>query len=94
MHKDMVFRAGMLPELINDAEVNAVYIATPPDTHALYAIQAMKAGKPVYVEKPWRGVCRMRMIRVSEETGQPLYVAYYRRTLPGFLKVKEMIERC
>ena len=81
-------------ELINDAEVNAVYIATPPDTHALYAIQAMKAGKPVYVEKPMARTyaeCE-EMIRVSEETGQPLYVAYYRRTLPGFLKVKELIE--
>jgi len=39
-------------ELINDPEINAVYIATPPDTHALYAIQAMRAGKAVYVEKP------------------------------------------
>ncbi|MDX9919641.1 MAG: Gfo/Idh/MocA family oxidoreductase [Paludibacter sp.] len=80
--------------LINDPEVNAVYIATPPDTHALYAIQAMKAGKPVYVEKPMARTfaeCE-EMIRVSEQTGQPLYVAYYRRTLPGFLKVKEMIE--
>ncbi len=81
-------------QLINDAEVNAVYIATPPDTHALYAIQAMKAGKPVYVEKPMaRNFSECQdMIRVSEETGMPLYVAYYRRTLPAFLKVKEMIE--
>lgn len=29
-------------ELINDPEVNAVYIATPPSTHATYAIMAMK----------------------------------------------------
>lgn len=80
--------------LISDPEVNAVYVATPPDTHALYAIQAMKAGKPVYVEKPMARTfaeCE-EMIRVSEETGQPLYVAYYRRTLPEFLKVKEWIE--
>lgn len=82
-------------ELINDPEVNVVYVATPPDTHALYAIQAMKAGKPVYVEKPMARTfaeCE-EMIRVSGETGQPLYVAYYRRTLPGFLKVKELIEK-
>ncbi len=81
-------------ELINDPEVNAVYIATPPDTHASYAIAAMKAGKPVYVEKPMARnyqECR-EMLRVSEETGMPLFVAYYRRTLPAFLKVKELVD--
>lgn len=80
-------------QLINDPEVNAVYVATPPDTHASYAIAAMRAGKPVYVEKPMARnyrECR-EMIRVSEETGMPLFVAYYRRTLPAFLKVKELI---
>jgi predicted dehydrogenase len=81
-------------ELLNDSEVNAVYIATPPDSHALYAIEAMKAGKPVYVEKPMArnyAEC-LEMIRVSEETGMPLHVAYYRRTLPAFLKVKELVD--
>lgn len=81
-------------DLINDPEVNAIYIATPPDTHASYAIQAMRAGKPVYVEKPMAmnySECR-KMIHVSKETGMPLFVAYYRRTLPAFLKVKELIE--
>jgi predicted dehydrogenase len=80
-------------DLINDPEVNAVYIATPPDTHASYAIQAMRAGKPVYVEKPMARNYQecQEMLRVSEETGMPLFVAYYRRTLPSFLKVKELV---
>jgi len=81
-------------QLINDPEVNAVYIATPPDTHASFAIEAMLAGKPVYVEKPMARTyfeCQ-EMIRVSKETGMPLFVAYYRRTLPAFLKVKELVE--
>ena len=80
--------------LINDPEINAVYIATPPDTHAKYAIDAMKAGKAVYVEKPMaRTIAECEeMIRVSEETGQPLFVAYYRRRLPCFLKIKELID--
>lgn len=81
-------------QLINDPEVNAVYVATPPDTHASYAIQAMRAGKPVYVEKPMARTyqeCK-EMIRVSEETGMTLFVAYYRRTLPAFLKVKQLID--
>ncbi len=80
-------------QLINDPDVNAVYIATPPSTHARYAIAAMNAGKPVYVEKPmarnYAECCEM--IRVSENTGMPLFVAYYRRSLPAFLKVKELL---
>lgn len=80
-------------QLINDPEVNAVYVATPPSSHATYAIQAMEAGKPVYVEKPMASnyaEC-LEMVRVSEETGIPLFVAYYRRALPLFLKVKELL---
>jgi predicted dehydrogenase len=81
-------------ELIDDPDVNAVYVATPPDTHAMYAIKAMRAGKPVYVEKPMARTyaeCQ-EMIRVSEETGMSLYAAYYRRTLPAFLKVKALLD--
>ena len=80
--------------LINDTEVNALYIATPPGSHAEYAIAAMKAGKPVYIEKPMAASydeC-LEINRVSEETGIPCFVAYYRRTLPYFLKVKELID--
>lgn len=81
--------------LINDESVDAVYIATPPDSHALYAIEALKAGKPVYVEKPMaRNYTEcMEMLKVSRETNTPLWVAYYRRSLPAFLKVKELIEK-
>ena len=81
-------------QLINDPEVNAVYVATPPNTHAEYAIRVMRAGKPVYVEKPMamnEAECK-EMIRVSKETGQPLFVAYYRRALPYFVKIKELID--
>ena len=80
--------------LINDPNVNAVYVATPPDTHADYAIRAMRAGKPVYVEKPMAlnaDECAA-MNRVSQETGMPLFVAYYRRSLPYFLKIKALID--
>lgn len=45
-------------ELVDDPNVNAVYIATPPSSHATFAIMAMKAGKPVYVESRWRPVTR------------------------------------
>ena len=70
--------------LIDDPEVNAIYIATPPSSHATYAIMSMRAGKPVYVEKPLAASyddCA-RVNRVSQETHVPCFVAYYRRYLP------------
>ena len=81
-------------QLINDPNVNAVYIATPPSSHATYAIMAMKSGKPVYVEKPLASSyydCQ-RINRMSEKTHIPCFVAYYRRYLPYFLKVKELLK--
>ena len=81
-------------ELIDDPDVNAVYIATPPSSHATFAIMAMKAGKPVYVEKPLAASYEdcARINRISEQTGVPCFVAYYRRYLPYFQKVKDIIQ--
>jgi predicted dehydrogenase len=81
-------------ELVHDPEVNAVYIATPPHMHLPLTRLVAAAGKPVYVEKPMARTyaeCR-EMIGICEEAGVPLYVAYYRRELPHFLKIKEMME--
>ncbi len=81
-------------KLINDPEINAIYVATPPSSHAEYAIKSMKAGKPVYVEKPMAmnaAECQ-QIVDVSKETGVPLFVAYYRRTLPLFVKLKELMD--
>ncbi len=81
-------------ELIDDPDVNAIYIATPPSSHATFAIMAMRAGKPVYVEKPLAANYEdcARVNRVSEQTGVPCFVAYYRRYLPYFQKVKSLID--
>lgn len=82
-------------KLIDDPDVNAIYVATPPSSHATFAIMAMRAGKPVYVEKPLAATyddC-IRVNYVSEQTGVPCYVAYYRRYLPYFLKVKDIIDQ-
>jgi predicted dehydrogenase len=81
-------------KLINDPDVNAIYVATPPSSHADFAIRSMQAGKPVYVEKPMAMnafECN-EMIETSKRTGMPLFVAYYRRALPYFVKIKELIE--
>ena len=80
-------------QLVDDPEVTAVYIATPPSSHATYAIMAMRSGKPVYIEKPMAASypdCQ-RINRISEQTGVPCFVAYYRRYLPYFLKVKDLV---
>lgn len=80
--------------LINDSEVNAIYIATPPGSHKEYTIKAAQAGKPVYVEKPMaRSFTEAQeMIAACNAAGVPLYVAYYRRALSPFLKVKELLD--
>ncbi|MCD5324541.1 MULTISPECIES: Gfo/Idh/MocA family protein [Pontibacillus] len=81
-------------DLVSDSEVDAVYIATPPGSHKEYTDLVAKAGKPVYVEKPMAlntEECQA-MIDVCEEHHVPLYVAYYRRRLPRFLKVKELLD--
>ena len=83
-----------LDDLLNDDEINAIYIATPPDTHAEFTIKAAEAGKAVYVEKPMANSVEEcnNMIEACNKANVPLFVAYYRRALPGFLKIKELVD--
>ena len=74
--------------------MDAVYIATPPSSHKEYTLQAARAGKPVYVEKPMAltsADCQ-EMIAACRAASVPLFVAYYRRALPRFVKVKELVD--
>ncbi|MBB1282760.1 Gfo/Idh/MocA family oxidoreductase [Flavisolibacter sp. BT320] len=79
--------------LINDPDVNAIYIATPPLYHKDYTLQALRAGKPVYVEKPMamNAAEAQEMAAAAQETGVKLCVAHYRRQQPLFLKVKSLL---
>jgi predicted dehydrogenase len=80
--------------LINDPQVDAVYIATPPDSHREYAIRVAQASKPVYVEKPMARTaleCE-DMISACEQAGVGLFVAYYRRAMPRFVTVRELLD--
>lgn len=81
--------------LINDPEVNAVYIATPPDSHEAYCLAALAAGKPVYVEKPMalNQQAAKRMMVFAEEQHVKLVVAHYRRAQPYFNKVKNLLDQ-
>ena len=81
-------------EVIRDPEVDIVYIATPPGSHMDYALETLRAGKPVYIEKPMARTgeeCRI----INEAAGKaalPVFVAYYRRGLEYFKKVKSIID--
>ena len=79
--------------LIGDEGVDAVYVATPPDSHPEYTLRAAAAGKPVYVEKPMARTAAEgeEMVRACRGAGVPLFVAYYRRRLPLHLKVGELL---
>lgn len=81
-------------ELIEDSRVDAIYIATPPGSHAAYTKLAATAGKPVYVEKPMAlnyGECN-QMLKACAEANVPLFVAYYRRCLPNFIKIRQLLD--
>jgi predicted dehydrogenase len=84
---------GNAEELIHDPEVNAIYVATPPLYHEEYTISALAAGKPVYVEKPMAltALGCTNMIKAAEKFGTKLTVAHYRREVPLFKKVKELV---
>lgn len=81
-------------DVINHPDVDAVYIATPPVAHCEYALQVAEVGKPCYVEKPMAMTHRecQQMIDAFKAQNVPLYVAYYRRCLPRFVKVREMLQ--
>jgi predicted dehydrogenase len=80
--------------LINDPEVNAIYIATPPSSHEQYTIAAIRAGKPVYVEKPMTtdSASARRISEAAREFDIKVSVAHYRRHLPLFLRIKQLLD--
>ncbi len=80
--------------LIHDADVNAIYIATPPAFHEQYAIASLQAGKPVYIEKPvaLNGPSCIRILETSARLNVKASVAHYRRRLPLFRKIKELVD--
>ena len=80
--------------LIADTEVDAVYVATPPSTHKEHVLKIARAGKPVLVEKPMAlsvAECET-MIAACHEANVPLRVAYYRRKLPRFERMRSIIQ--
>jgi len=97
--KDYAQRHGVekyysnVDELINDKQVDAIYIATPPSSHKEYALKVANAGKPCCVEKPMAlnyQEC-LEMLNAFSKKQLPLFVAYYRRSLPRFKQIKQWL---
>jgi predicted dehydrogenase len=89
----LTFTSGT--DLIHCDQVDAIYIATPPSVREKYAMEAMEAGKPVYLEKPMAlnvAACN-RLKNTSEQLGVKLSVAHYRRNLPLFKEVKKLLDQ-
>ncbi len=77
-------------ELLDDGEIEAVYIATPPHLHEEQAIAAAERGKHIICEKPMSlsvEGCK-RMIDAAKINGVSLSVAYYRHFYPIIRRVK------
>lgn len=81
-------------DLLDNPSLNTIYIATPPSSHLDYALKALKAGKNVYVEKPvtLNADEATLLLEAVKKTNGKLVVAHYRRQLPMFLKVKELLK--
>jgi 1,5-anhydro-D-fructose reductase (1,5-anhydro-D-mannitol-forming) len=81
-------------DLINDPEVDAIYIATPPDTHKYYGLKVALAGKICCIEKPLSPSYQdsLALYDTFKEKNIPLFVAYYRRSLPRFLQIKTWLD--
>lgn len=85
---------GEAQALIDDPDIDAVYIATPPDSHEPLALRVAAAGKPCLIEKPMarsHAECA-RIVDAFTRAGVRLWVAYYRRALPRFLTLRALVQ--
>ena len=84
-----------LEEMLADPIIDAVYIATPPGSHKEIAIACAKARKICYIEKPLALTYQdsLAITAAFKEHQIQAFVAYYRRSLPRFNKVKELLQQ-
>ncbi|MEI5097422.1 Gfo/Idh/MocA family oxidoreductase [Streptomyces sp. PmtG] len=76
-------------------DVDAVLVLTPDHTHAALARAALRAGKPVFVEKPLDVTVEGcdAVLRTAYETGTRLYVGHNMRHMPVVRLMRDLIER-
>lgn len=76
-------------------DVDAVYIATPPNSHLPLALMVAAAGKPCLLEKPMARCSSEAAVIAGafERAGVPLWIAYYRRALPRYRQARDWLPR-
>lgn len=81
-------------EVINSAEVNAIYNPLPITHHHEWTIKALRAGKHVLCEKSFASNAAeaQEMLAVAQETGLVLMDAFHYRYHPIFLKARDVVE--
>lgn len=86
---------GSYQELVNDPEIDIVYIATPHNLHKSNTIMALKAGKAVLCEKPFSINHKeaSEMITIARKKKLFLMEAMWSRFNPGLVKLKEIIDK-
>ena len=84
---------GTVEEALAWGEFDALYVATPVAMHAPQSIAALRAGKHVLCEKPMamNYAEAQEMVRVADECGRLLGVAFYRRLYPAVLRARELM---
>lgn len=80
-------------DIINHKEINALYIATPPSSHLEIAKKCLAAKKFVYLEKPMTlNAYEAEELKKVVAENDKIVIAHYRRNLPAFQKVKELLQ--
>ncbi|MGN0108577.1 MAG: Gfo/Idh/MocA family protein, partial [Bifidobacterium sp.] len=85
---------GSYAQMLDDPEVDLVYIATPHSLHAEQAIACMEAGKHVLVEKAFtvNAEQAQHVIDVSEQTGRLCAEAIWTRYMPSRTMIRQMVD--
>jgi predicted dehydrogenase len=98
-HKELAAKTGLelsesYADTLRDPKIDAVVLATPHSHHFEQIVQAAKAGKHVYVEKPLTLTrdTAQQVIDAIKAAGTTLSVGFNRRHAPAFLEMKRRID--
>ena len=81
--------------LLNDKEIEFIYIALPNSLHYEYTLKALKSGKNVINEKPFTSTIEEAetLIKTAKEKKLFLFEAITTIHLPNYIKVKESLSK-